>query len=95
DVPVWNPEVQYYDVIDAKTRQRISGVYLDIFPRDGKFSHAAAFGVRSVSTAVGRTPITVLVANFNRAGFDDDEMRTLTHEFGHVLHGVLSNTRYA
>ncbi|MFA6314646.1 MAG: M3 family metallopeptidase, partial [Sterolibacterium sp.] len=95
DVPVWNPEVQYYDVIDAKTRQRLSGIYLDLFPRDGKYSHAAAFGVRSVSTAIGRTPITVLVANFNRAGFDDDEMRTLTHEFGHVLHGVLSNTRYA
>lgn len=95
DVPVWNPEVQYYDVIDTKTRQRISGVYLDLFPRDGKYSHAAAFGVRSVSTAVGRTPITVLVANFDRAGFDAEEMGTLTHEFGHVLHGVLSNTRYA
>lgn len=95
EVPVWNPEVQYYDVVDGKSRQRISGVYLDMFPRDGKYSHAAAFGVRSVSTAIGRTPITVLVANFNRAGFDDDEMRTLTHEFGHVLHGVLSNTRFA
>lgn len=95
EVPVWNPEVQYYDVIDAKTRQRISGVYLDLFPRDGKYGHAAAFGVRSVSTAVGRTPITVLVANFDRAGFDNEEMGTLTHEFGHVLHGVLSSTRYA
>lgn len=95
DVPVWHPEVQYYDVIDAKTKQRISGIYLDLYPRDGKFSHAAAFGVRSVSTATGRTPVTALVANFNRAGFDGDEMETLTHEFGHVLHGVLSNTRYA
>lgn len=94
-VPVWNPDVQYYDVIDAKTRQRISGIYLDLFPRDGKYSHAAAFGVRSVSTAAGRTPITVLVANFDRAGFDAEEMGTLTHEFGHVLHGALSSTRYA
>ncbi|MCX7176651.1 MAG: Zn-dependent oligopeptidase [Proteobacteria bacterium] len=95
DVPVWHPEVQYYDVIDAKSQQRISGMYLDMFPRDGKYSHAAAAGVRHVSTATGRTPITVLMANFNRAGFDDDEMGTLTHEFGHVLHGVLSKTRYA
>lgn len=94
-VPVWNPEVEYYDVIDAKTQRRISGIYLDLFPREGKYSHAAAFGVRSASTAIGRTPITVLVANFNRAGFDNEEMGTLTHEFGHVLHGVLSNTRYA
>lgn len=95
DVPVWHPEVQYYDVIDSKTRQRISGAYLDMFPRDGKFSHAAAFPVRGASTAAGRTPISVLVANFDRNGFSGDEMETLTHEFGHILHGVLSNTRYA
>lgn len=95
EVPVWHPEVQYYDVIDSRTQQRISGVYLDLFPRDGKYSHAAAFPVRSVSAALGRTPITVLVANFNRSGLDSDEMETLTHEFGHVLHGVLSNARYA
>jgi len=95
DVPLWHAEVQYYDVIDAKTKQRISGIYLDLFPRDGKYSHAAAAGARNVSTAIGRTPYTALMANFNRDGFDDDEMRTLTHEFGHVLHGVLSKTRYA
>lgn len=95
DVPVWHPEVEYYDVIDTKTQRRIAGIYLDMFPRDGKFSHAAAAGVRHASTATGRTPITVLMANFDRAGFDDEEMRTLAHEFGHVLHGVLSRTRYA
>lgn len=95
EVPVWNSEVEFYDVIDTRTKQRISGIYLDLFPREGKFSHAAAFGVRSASTAIGRTPITVLVANFNKAGFDNEEMGTLTHEFGHVLHGVLSNTRFA
>ena len=94
DAPVWHPEVQYYDVIDSRTKQRISGAYLDMFPRDGKFSHAAAFPVRGASTAAGRTPISVLVANFDRSGFNGDEMETLTHEFGHILHGVLSGTRY-
>lgn len=95
DMPVWQQEVQYYDVIDSRTRQRISGVYLDLFPRDGKYGHAAAFSVRGASTAIGRTPISVLVANFDRSGFDGGEMETLTHEFGHILHGVLSHTRYA
>jgi len=95
EVPVWHPDVRYYDVIDSRTKRRIAGVYLDIFPRDGKYGHAAAFPVRGASTAAGRTPISVLVANFNRTGFDGDEMETLTHEFGHVLHGVLSSTRYA
>jgi thimet oligopeptidase len=36
----------------------------------------------------------VLVTNFNRDGLDQNELETLFHEFGHVLHGVLSQTRY-
>jgi thimet oligopeptidase len=94
EVPVWHKEVRYYDVIDSKTHQRISGIYLDLFPREGKYGHAAAWGVRSVSTLAKRTPISTLVTNFDREGFNSDEMETLVHEFGHVLHGVLSNTRY-
>ena len=93
--PVWHPSVRYYGVIDGSTGKFLSGVYLDLFPREGKFSHAAAFGARSVSVAARRTPISVLVANFNRKGLDYRELETLMHEFGHVLHGVLSRTRYA
>ena len=36
----------------------------------------------------------MLVTNFNREGLDHEEMETLLHEFGHVLHGVLSKTDY-
>jgi thimet oligopeptidase len=93
-VPVWHQEVQYYDVLDTHSRERIGGVYLDLFPRDGKYGHAAAFPVRGASTLVQRSPISVLVANFDRAGLSSDEMETLTHELGHVLHDVLSSTRY-
>ena len=93
-VPVWHEDVQYYDVIDSKSKQRISGMYLDLFPREGKYNHAAAWPIRGVSTLAQRTPISVLVTNFDRVGFTGDEMETLVHEFGHVLHGVLSNTRY-
>ena len=93
--PVWDPSVRYYDVTDAKTGTFLSGIYLDLFPREGKFSHAAAFGVRSVSVAAGRTPVSVLVTNFDRKGLNHRELETLLHEFGHVLHGVLSRTRYA
>lgn len=94
DVPVWHEDVAYFDVYDSRTRQRLSGVYLDLFPREGKYGHAAAFPVRGGSTLEGRTPISVLVTNFNRVGLDSGELETLLHEFGHVLHGALSRTRY-
>ncbi len=93
--PLWHPSVRYYEVIDDKTGRFLSGVYLDLFPRDGKYSHAAAFGVRSVSLLARRTPISVLVANLDRNGLNHRELETLLHEFGHILHGVLSRTRYA
>ena len=94
-VPVWHPDVRYFDVRDAKTGEFLSGFYLDLFPREGKFSHAAAWPVRSASRVAGRTPVSVLVTNFNREGLNQSELRTLMHEFGHVLHGVLSRTDYA
>ena len=94
-VPVWHEDVRYYDVLDARTGRFIGGIYLDLFPRDGKYKHAAAFGVRSVSKKVGRIPVSVLVTNFDRKGLTHDEVETLFHEFGHVLHGVLSRADYA
>ena len=93
-VPTWHEDVRYFDVLDAKTGRFISGFYLDLFPREGKYNHAAAFPVRGVSTLAKRTPISVLVTNFNREGLDHNELETLLHEFGHVLHGVLSRTAY-
>ena len=94
DVPVWHKDVRYFDVIDSQTQQLIGGVYLDLYPRDGKYSHAAAFGLRGVSTLVRRKPVSVLVANFNDKGLDQGELETLLHEFGHLMHGVLSKTRF-
>jgi len=94
-VPVWHDEVLYIDVSDAESGAFIGGIYLDLYPRDGKYKHAAAWPVRGVSRRTGRKPISVLVTNFNREGLTHDELETLLHEFGHVLHGVLSDTHYS
>jgi thimet oligopeptidase len=91
---VWHPDVRYFDVTDAKSGAFLSSFYLDLYPREGKYNHAAAFPVRGVSTLAKRTPQSVLVTNFNRQGLDHNEMETLLHEFGHVLHGILSKTDY-
>lgn len=93
-VPVWHEDVMYFDVKDAATGNFMGGVYLDLFPRDGKYKHAAAWPVRGVSKKAGRTPISVLVTNFDRKGLTHDELETYFHEFGHVLHGVFSETEY-
>ena len=56
--------------------------------------YAAVWGVYGGSTLTNRLPISVLVTNFNRKGLNSDELETFVHEFGHALHGILSNTRY-
>ena len=93
-VPIWHDDVLYLDVKDAASRELIGGIYLDLYPRADKYKHAAAWPVRGVSRRAGRKPISALVTNFNRTGLTHDELETLLHEFGHVLHGVLSQTEY-
>jgi thimet oligopeptidase len=92
--PTWHADVRYLEAFDAKTNAFIGGMYLDLFPREDKYNHAAAWPVRSAGARVGRKPFSVLVTNFNRDGLTHDELETLLHEFGHVLHGVLSTARY-
>ncbi len=93
-VPVWHEDVVYFDVHDEESGRFMGGMYLDLFPREGKFKHAAAWPVRGASRRTGRTPISVLVTNFNRDGLTHDELETFFHEIGHVLHGVFSETEY-
>lgn len=90
----WYSEVKSYAVVDTLTKETLGTLYLDLYPRLNKFSHAAAFSVRSRSTLLQRRPISVLVTNLNREGLTHDELETLLHEFGHTLHGLLSETRY-
>ncbi len=94
NAPVWHEDVLYYEVMDAKQQKTIGALYLDLYPREGKYGHAAAFPIRGSSTRLNRLPITALVTNFNRDGLTQREVETFLHEFGHALHGVLSNTRY-
>jgi thimet oligopeptidase len=93
-VVTWHPEVRYFDVLEARDGRPIAGLYVDLFPRAGKRNGAWHSGVRRASQAAGRTPISVLAANFSREGLDPRELETLLHEFGHALHGMLSRADY-
>ncbi len=76
---------------------------MDLHPRDGKYGHAAAFPLlpsRRLSDGTRRLPLTAIVANLPTpspgapALLRHDDVVTLFHEFGHVLHATLSRTRF-
>jgi thimet oligopeptidase len=92
--PGWHSDVRYLEVRDIATKEYLGAIYLDLFPRDGKYNHAAVWPVRNVSVLAKRSPIAALVTNFNRQGLNHDELETLLHEFGHALHTVLSKSQY-
>ena len=83
-VKAWQSEVEYYDVVDKKTGKLLGGLYMDKFPREGKYGHAAVWGVYGGSTLTNRLPVSALVTNFNRKGLNSDELETFVHEFGHL-----------
>ncbi len=92
--PVWHESVEVYDVYEDG--RRLGRFYLDLHPRDGKFSHAAAFplvvGLQGV-----QLPQAALLCNFpdpkasaGPALMQQQEVETFFHEFGHLLHMILS-----
>jgi len=92
---LWHADAKAFEVVDLASKQPIAMLYVDLYPREDKFSHAAMWGFRNPSTAIGRLPVGGLVANLDRKGLTIDELKTLLHEFGHALHQTLSHTRYA
>lgn len=95
DNKLWSDEAQTYVVSDATSGKPIAQMYVDLYPRDGKYNHAAVWPLRGSATRIGRTPAAVLVVNFDRNGLTLDEVETLLHELGHAVHVNLSSTRYA
>lgn len=94
-VKAWHNEVEYYAVHDTASGEFLGGLYVDKYPREGKYGHAAVWGAYGGSTLNQRRPVSVLVTNFNRKGLNSKELETFVHEMGHALHGVLSKTRYS
>jgi len=95
DNKLWQDEAQTYVVSDVATGKPIAQLYVDLYPRDGKYNHAAVWPLRGSATRIGRTPAAALVVNFDRNGLTLDEVETLLHELGHSVHADLSKTRYA
>ena len=95
DEPVWHPSVTAYDMLQSGG-ELIGRLYLDLYPREGKYKHAAAFDVRTGLAGDALLPIGSLVCNFpdpskgdGNALLEHSDVVTYFHEFGHIIHLLL------
>lgn len=99
DIPVYADGVRVWEVREADGR-KIGLFYADWFARDTKQPGAWMNSIRVQSELLGQTPIVVNNCNYTppppggRATISVDDLRTLFHEWGHALHGLLSQVRY-
>jgi peptidyl-dipeptidase Dcp len=99
-VPLYHPDARAWDVTDAQGRH-LALFIGDYFARSSKHSGAWMTSLRDQEKLSGDIrPIVVNVCNFSKPAADEpallsfDDARTLFHEFGHALHGMLSNVTY-
>lgn len=117
---LWHPDVELYQVNEKSANGSVGNLighfYLDLFPRDGKYTHAACFDLQRGFVLENRQqlgqvslpmidlrqlPCAVMVTNFSKPSadrpslLDHDEVVTYFHEFGHVMHTILSKTTYS
>jgi peptidyl-dipeptidase Dcp len=100
DVPVWHPDVRVWEVKDAKGALKAI-FYGDYFARPSKRSGAWMTSLRDQQKLDGDVaPLVLNICNFAKGTdgqpslLSPDDARTLFHEFGHGLHGMLSNVTY-
>ena len=100
DVPVYHPEVKVYEVYEKD--DYIGLFYFDLFPRETKKSGAWMTSIREQGLFKNQIvrPHVGIVCNFTKPTKDQpslltlEEVKTLFHEFGHALHGLLSKVHY-
>lgn len=104
DIPVWHPDVKAFKIVNKDGGDLVAYFYMDLYPREGKFKHAACFGLvegHEKEDGSYQPPFVAIVANVNKPSKDTPsllkhgEVSTLFHEFGHVLHNALTKARYS
>lgn len=101
DVPVYHPEVRVFEVKEADGRL-VGLLYTDYFPRASKGAGAWMNALRDEYRVGGEriAPLIINCGNFTKSTPEQpsllswEEVTTLFHEFGHALHGLLSDCTY-
>lgn len=104
NIPVWHPDVKAFKIKDKASGELVAYFYMDLYPREGKYKHAACFGLvegEEKQDGTYQIPFVAIVANLNKPSGDTpsllkhSEVETLFHEFGHVLHNALTKAKYS
>lgn len=101
ETPVWNPVVTAYDVKD-ETGAHLGLFMMDMYARDSKRGGAWMSAYRDASEINGEKIRPIITNNLNLITPPEgeptlmrfDEVETLFHEFGHGLHGLMTQVRY-
>lgn len=102
---LWHPDAEIYAVKTQKG-EILSYFAIDLYPREGKYGHAAAFGIIGGRRAAFKggdyiAPFATMVANFTKPSkthpslLSHGETETFLHEFGHIMHCVLTTARHS
>jgi thimet oligopeptidase len=100
----WIDDLQLYMVTDSATGEPLGLFYLDMFPREGKFNHFAQFPIiagKRLPDGNYQRPTVALVCNFPPPSegkpslLTHTDVETLFHEFGHVMHSILTRANHA
>ncbi len=103
DAEVWSPDVKLYQIINHSDQKLIGYFYTDFNPRPKKYGHAAAFPLimgRMLPNGYSQ-PVSAIVANLNPPAngkpslLSHDDVVTVFHEFGHIMHQTLTRGPYA
>ncbi len=103
NAPVWQAQVQAYDVSDAATGKPLGRFFLDLFPRPGKYDHFANFPIvprRVMPDGSVRLAESAIVGNWPQpapgrpALLQHDDVETFFHEFGHCMAAMLADEPY-
>jgi peptidyl-dipeptidase Dcp len=99
DIPVYHPDIRVFEVFDADGKS-MALYYSDPYARSNKSGGAWMDTFVDQSGLLGTRPVVYNVTNFTKpapgqpALLSFDDVNTIFHEFGHALHGLLSNVKY-
>ncbi len=99
DLPVYNDDVRVFDVYDADGKQ-LAIFLADMYARSNKRGGAWMNAYVSQNSLLGNMPVVANHLNIPKPPkgeptlLTSDEVKTAFHEFGHALHGMLSNVKY-